>query len=229
MLHEYGVIVAKGLASLQKKLPEILADETNQELTPMNKELFSDAYEELCELNKRIDKYTQKIELLSKADERCKNLLTVPGIGPITATAMVASVGDPHVFNKGREMSAYFGLVPKHVASGHTTRTLGISKRGDRYLRSLLIHGARSVVKMAHKKTDARSLWIQQLVGRCGMNKAVVAVANKNARIAWAVMTGNTTYLAKEPADMPLKLLVNKEHSENNMAATHQAQSHEGG
>lgn len=226
LLHEYGIIVAKGLSSLQKKLPEILTDETNQELTPMNRELFSDAYDELCALNKRIDKYTQKIEQLSKTDERCKNLSTIPGIGPITATAMIAAVGDPHVFKKGRQMSAYFGLVPKHVASGHTIRTLGISKRGDRYLRSLLIHGARSVVKTANKKTDARSLWIQQLVGRCGMNKAIVALANKNARIAWAVMTSNTTYLAKELTEMPLMLTVSEQPGNNNVIAIHQGQSH---
>ena len=160
----------------------------------MSKELFSDAYDELCALNKRIDQYTHKIECLSKTDERCKDLLTIPGIGSMTATALLACVGDPHVFNNGRQLSAYFGLVPKHVASGNTTRLLGISKRGDRYVRSLLVHGARSVVKVAKKKTDAHSVWIQELIGRCGVNKTVVAVANKNARIVWALMTKGTVY-----------------------------------
>lgn len=198
LLHEYGFVIGRGLKSLRVKLPEILANERSQELTPLTKELFSDAYEELCALNERIDKYTNKIEKLAKEDERCKNLLTIPGIGPIIATAMLSSVGDPRVFTKGRQMSAYFGLVPKHVASGHNKRILSISKRGDRYIRVLLIHGARSVVKSSAKKRDVRSLWVQELVRRCGYNKAVVALANKNARIAWALMTNNTSYVEQE-------------------------------
>lgn len=221
LLHEYGFIVAKGLASLQRKLPEIVADETSQELTPINRELFADAYDELCALNERIDNYTDKLERLAQEDERCKNLLTIPGIGPITATAMMAAVGDPHVFTRGRQLSAYFGLVPRHVASGHTTRLLGISKRGDRYLRSLLIHGARAVVKVANKKTDMRSLWIKQLVDRCGMNKAVVAVANKNARIAWALMTNNTRYLTQERMHRGLAFVESGVFSDDGIVATH--------
>lgn len=196
LLHEYGFTVAKGMANLRRKLPEILDNEISQELTPMNKELFYDAYEELVSLNKRIDKYTKKIEALAKSDERCKNLLTIPGIGPITATAIISSVGDPNVFNNGRQLSAYFGLVPKHKASGHKTQILGISKRGDRYVRSMLIHGARAVVKVVKKKKDLRSLWIKQLIERCGTNKAVVAVANKNARVVWALLTNNKHYLS---------------------------------
>jgi transposase len=194
LLHEYGFTMAKGLSSIKRNLLEILSIEDHPSLTSMNRELFFDAYNELLDLNKRIDKYTDKLEQLSVKNEESKKLLSIPGIGPITATALLAAVGNPFVFNKGRQMSAYFGLVPKHKASGNKTKILGISKRGDRYIRSLLIHGARAVVKTAAKKKDQRSLWIQDLVSRCGYNKTVVAVANKNARIAWAVMTNEKFY-----------------------------------
>jgi len=194
LLQEYGIVVEQGKSRLLKVLVSLQDHEGYEELTEMNKELFWDAYEELIDLNERIVKYTRKLEDLSKHDERSQDLLTIPGIGPMTATAILAAVGDPHVFESGRALSAYFGLTPKHKGSGQKTRILGISKRGDRYVRSLLIHGARSLVKVVNKKTDPRSQWIKQLIDRCGINKAVVAVANKNARIVWALLTKQTCY-----------------------------------
>jgi len=194
LLQEYGIVVRQGKSHLLKTLVALRENEVNKELTPMNKELFWDAYEELMDLDQRIEKYTVKLEILSKKDERSQDLLTIPGIGSITATAILAAVGDPHVLKSGRELSAYFGLTPKHQGSGQKTRILGISKRGDRYVRSLLIHGARSLVKVVGEKTDPRSQWIKQLIDRCGINKAVVAVANKNVRIVWALLTKQMCY-----------------------------------
>ena len=198
LLQEYGIVINKGDRHLHAKLSVILSDidvETNHDLSDLSREMFADAHEELRALEKRIKKYTDKIEDLAKEDERCKKLLTIPGVGPITATAILSSVGDPYVFKNGRQLSAYFGLVPKHVASGNKIRMLKISKRGDRYIRAMLVHGGRSVVKSVKNKTDKRSLWIKKLLKRNEYNKVAVAVANKNARVIWAILTNDTRYV----------------------------------
>lgn len=121
------------------------------------------------------------------------------GVGDLTATAMVAAIGDAQAFQKGREVSAWLGLVPKQDSSGDHIRLLGISKRGDRYVRKLLIHGARSVVRVCDKKTDPRSMWIKDKKERCGENKAAVALANKNARIIWAILATGECYRVSQP------------------------------
>lgn len=187
LLAEYGVVVGRQVGQLRRRLPEILEDAEN-ELTGFGRGLFAELYEELVRLDKRIAACDQQIDQIFKGSELCQRLVEVEGIGPITATALVASVSDPKVFQKGRQMSAWLGLVPKQNSTGGKTVLLGISKRGDRYLRTLLIHGARAVVSRAEGKDDARSRWINQLKQRCGMNKACVALANKNARIVWALM-----------------------------------------
>jgi transposase len=127
----------------------------------------------------------------------CQRLVQVQGVGPLTATALVAAVGNAKIFKSGRQMAAWLGLVPRQCSSGGKQILLGISKRGDRYLRSLLIHGARAVVKQANHKLDAMSGWIRGLKERRGYNKACVAVANKNARILWALMAHDACYQAK--------------------------------
>jgi transposase len=187
LLAEYGIVVARAVGALRRRLPEILEDSEN-ELTALSRELFASLYQELVHLDERIRYCDEQIERLFKGDEACRRLAEVEGIGPITATALVASVGDPRVFRKGRQMSAWLGLVPRQHSTGGKTVLLGISKRGDRYLRTLLIHGARSVVSRAAGKRDARSRWITQLKQRVGTNKACVALANKNARVAWALL-----------------------------------------
>jgi len=126
-----------------------------------------------------------------------QRLETIPGVGIITATALAASVPDPTVFRSGRQFAAWLGLVPRQHSSGGKPRLLGISKRGDRYLRSLLVHGARAVVSRAAGKRDRLSLWINRLRERRGFNRTVVALANKLARIGWAVLAHNTTYQAQ--------------------------------
>lgn len=126
-------------------------------------------------------------------------------MGELTATAMVASIGDPHVFRRGREVAAWLGLVPRQHSSGEKRRLLGISKRGDRYVRKLLIHGARSVVRVCDGKKDVRSLWVKDKKDRCGANKAAVALANKNARIIWAILaTGECYRSANQPLQMAM-------------------------
>lgn len=197
LLQEHGIILPKGISAI-KKIPLTIEDATN-ELTHCGRELIKELYEEFLLLNNKIKSYEEKIKNLSKNDKRCVRLQTIPGIGKITATAIVAAVGEGEVFKKGRHFSAWLGLVPKQNSSGEKNRLLGISKRGDRYLRELLVHGARAVVAASIKKTktDRFSLWIRQLVARCGINKAVVAIANKNARIAWALLANKCSYNAE--------------------------------
>jgi len=121
-------------------------------------------------------------------DAACVRLQTIPGLGPVSATALVGAVGDGRQFKNGRAMAAWLGLVPRQDSSGGKPRLLGISKRGDRYLRSLLIHGARAVQRTCANKTDGRSRWLQALSRRQHKNVATVALANRNARVAWALL-----------------------------------------
>lgn len=193
LLAEYGIVVARQVSQLRRRLPEIL-ESCDNELSDFARELFAGQYDELVHLDTQIRSCDQQIDRVFKERPTCRRLAKVEGIGPITATALVASVGDPQVFSKGRQMSAWLGLVPRQHSTGGKIVLLGISKRGDRYLRTLLIHGARSVVSRAEGKSDARSRWIIQLKQRCGMNKAVVALANKNARIAWALLASDEAY-----------------------------------
>lgn len=193
LLTEYGIVVSRQIGQLRGKLPEILEAGENG-LTDFARELFAGLYEELVHLDARIESCDRQVARMYQANAVCQRLGEIEGIGPITATALVAAVGDPRVFQKGRQMAAWLGLVPKQHSTGGKTMLLGISKRGDRYLRTLLIHGARSVVSRAEGKDDARSRWMVQLKQRCGMNKTCVAVANKNARIAWALLANGERY-----------------------------------
>jgi transposase len=189
LLAEYGIVIPKNIGNIRSNLPEILEDGAN-ELSGIGRETFKDLYDELVDKDKKILAYDKKIKLICNQNAKCKKLTEISGIGPITATAILAAVGDARVFKNGREMAAWLGLVPKQCSSGGKERLLGISKRGDKYLRSLLIHGARAVIFKHKNKDDTKSKWAKQLVERRGINKAVVAVANKNARIIWAKLTG---------------------------------------
>jgi transposase len=151
-------------------------------------------HKQLKVYNDEIAAYDKKIEALAKQDVKCRAIMEIEGIGPLTASAMVATIGDAKIFKNGREVSAWLGLVPKQHSSGNTTRLSGISKRGDRYVRTLLVHGARAVVNTCESKTDGRNLWIANKKHRCGYNKAAVAVANKNARIIWAILATGECY-----------------------------------
>jgi transposase len=196
LLLEYGVIIPKGISYVRKEIPCILEDAGN-ELTSMFRALLNELYEEMMHLDERIKTLEDKLKTVCNQNENCQRLLTIPGVGLLSATAMVAAVGDSSVFKNGRELAAWLGLVPRQHSTGGKPTLLGISKRGDTYLRTLLIHGGRTVVRVATKYQDQRNQWIHQLDKRRGKNIAAVAVANKNARIAWALLSNQTTFQAK--------------------------------
>jgi len=193
LLAEYGIIIAEGIGRLRKAIPLILEDAEN-ELTAEGREFLLDQYDELCELDKKIGRYDDKLNRIFKDNQVCQALSQIRGVGPLIATAMLSATGDASVFKNGRQMSAWLGLVPRQKSSGEKKITLGISKRGDNYLRKLLVHGTRSVVYRAKNKTDEKSCWINNLVLRRGTNKACVALANKNVRIICAVMKNGWEY-----------------------------------
>lgn len=195
LLAEYGIAIAQGPSMLRKAIPELLEDADNG-LSFGFRELLSDLYGELRHLQSSIDTLTERIERQVRQDGDGRRLLEVPGIGPITASALLAAVGDARQFQNGRQMAAFLGLVPRQHSSGGKTRLLGIHKRGDSYLRGLLVHGPRSVLRTAADKPDDRSRWLMNLATRRHRNIAIVAQANKTARIAWAILTTEQRYRA---------------------------------
>ena len=197
LLMEYGIIIPQGFYNI-KRLLEILEDNKDK-LTPRSLTIFTQLYEQFKIYHEQLSMYDKQLEQLAEQDTLCKELMKIDGIGPITASAITATVGDAKVFKNGREMSAWLGLVPKQHSSGNTVRLSGISKRGDSYVRKLLVHGARSVLNNCEKKRDRRSIWIADKKNRCGYNKACVALANKNARIIWAIMAKGECYRKPMP------------------------------
>ncbi len=193
LLLEYGIVIPTGFSNLKLKLNE-LHDETNHELTCHIKEVIQDTYDEFKELSRRIAHYDKKIEIINKENDSCMLLQTIPGIGPISAMALYASMGNGSQFKNGREMAAHIGLVPKQHSSGDRQLLLGITKQGNADLKELLIHGARAVVRTAPKKADKRSNWINKLSMRKHANVVATAVANRTARIAWAVLQSRKPY-----------------------------------
>lgn len=158
-----------------------------------------ESIDRLSQLREHCEQYTQRIHLQAKASPLCRRLMQEAGIGPISASAFVATVGDAAHYRNGRQLSASLGIVPRQHSSGGKAVLLGISKRGDSYLRMLLIHGARSVLRCAPGKTDPLSCWLQQLAARRGVNRAAVALANKNARRLWAIWRAEGALLAAHP------------------------------
>jgi len=193
LLIEYGVVIPQGINQLRKAIPDILEDAENS-LSSYFRELLRELYEEIVHFDERIETIELKLKVISEQNEDCQRLLTIPGVGLLTATALIAAIGDISVFKSGRELAAWIGLVPRQHSTGGKPRLLGISKRGDTYLRTLLIHGGRSVVRVAHKHQDKRNQWIGEIKQRRGENISNVAVANKNARIAWALLTKKQDY-----------------------------------
>jgi transposase len=201
LLAEYGIAVALGIVKLRKQLPEILEDAGNG-LTMAARKIFADLQAQLIELDKQVAAYGDRIEAVHRSSAVSQRLAEIPGIGPLIATALIAALGDGKAFKSARQVAAWLGLVPRQDSSGGKSRLLGISKRGDVYLRTLLIHGARAVVNAAAKKDDAQSRWINELVKRRNANIAAVAVANKNARIVWALLTQSGHYEAPVAASV---------------------------
>jgi transposase len=193
LLLERGITVARGRQKLEKELPEILSDATS-DLSPRLRQLINDLREEWETLDDRIAAFDAEFMALARADEAARRLMSVPGIGALNATALVAAVGDGSAFRRGRDMAAWLGLVPRQATTGGKPRLLGISKRGNRYLRKQLIHGARSVLPYLAERDTPLGRWVKTLLARVHKNKAVVALANKLARIAWAMLAHGGRY-----------------------------------
>jgi transposase len=194
-LGEYGIVARQGVAVLRKALPEILEDAENGLMSDF-RALLAGLREDLVYLDERVMTLDQTINTLANSHLDVRRLLKLRGVGPITATALVASLGDGLQFQRGRDASAWVGLVPGQHSSGGKDRLLGISKRGDAYLRTLLIHGARSAIRAAKGKEDSLSRWVQNLCSRRNKNIAAVALANKTMRMAWAILKSGADYQA---------------------------------
>ena len=193
LLHEYGMVRPKGVAKFRQAVVSKLEAEKDKR-TPLSQEMFWKLVEEFAALEKQLAYDQEKLEALAATHPACQRLMTIPGIGPLTATALVAAVSDASAFTNGRQCAAWLGLVPRQYSTGGQARLLGMSKRGESYLRKLLIHGARATIRWVGRKTDRRSQWIRQLRERRGKNRTAVAVANKNARIVWALLTSHQDY-----------------------------------
>lgn len=194
-LLDRGFAIAKSITRTRRLVPEILSDLEN-ELTPLAREAIAELHDLFRDLDRRIAIFDKKIDAVFRGSERCQRIATIKGVGPKTATAIVAAIGDGSEFKNGRHLAAWIGLVPRQFSSGDRTTLMGISKRGSQHLRSLLVHGARAVVRTAPSKTDLNNQWVNQLRERRGFNRATVAVANKNARIIWAVLQTGEPYRA---------------------------------
>jgi len=192
---EYGLVAPRGVAALRQQIPQWLEDGDNG-LSDLFRRLLSESFARLQAFDSHDAFYTEEVERQSKQDEACQRLQTIPGFGPIVSSVFHSQIGEGEAYRRGRDVSAAVGLVPRQHSSGGKDTLLGISKRGDRYLRSLLVHGARAVVSRAEHKDDRLSLWINKIRAERGFNKAVVALANKMARIGWAVLAHNTVYQA---------------------------------
>lgn len=190
---EYGLVAPKELLHLRSAIPSWLEDQENG-LSGRFRRLLLGLWRDLQTLDERIEELDREIEQIARQDPVAMRLQQVRGIGPLTATALLATVGDASQFSNGREMAASFGLTPKQNSSGGRERLLGISKRGDAYLRSLLVHGARAVIRTAQAKTDRLSTWVIRIATTRHPNIAAVALANKTARIVWAMLTKGTDY-----------------------------------
>ena len=195
-LFEYGVVVAQGIGTLRRRVPELIEDADNG-LPLAMRELLASEREELAHLDERVKQFDAPLDALVREDEACRRLQTIPGVGPKVASALVAAAGDGRAFGSGREFAAWLGLTPRQRSTGGRTVLGGISKRGDRYLRALLVHGARAALRVAPKREDRRSRWAVSVHGRRGANIAAVALANKTARTAWALLTREQSYHAQ--------------------------------
>jgi len=193
LLGEHGVVVARDITRIRRALGEI-ADSHESAFGDIFIDMLRDMRDELAELDIRLASYNRRIKNLFRSNEMCQRIGQIEGVGLITATALVAAIGDKSCFKNGRQFAAWLGLVPKQHSSGGKARLLGISKRGDRYLRTLLIHGARAVLGKAAGKTDARSQWIGRMRERRHPNVVAVAIANKNARIIWSLLSRDQEY-----------------------------------
>ena len=195
ILLDRGIAFGQSITRSRQMIPKIVADQTN-EPTDLCREMLSEFLAVLHETDMRVVAFDRRIAKVFRESEACQRIAKVRGVGPKTATAVIAAVGDGRDFDNGRHMAAWLGLVPRQHSSGDRRLMMGVSKRGDQPLRTLLVHGARAVVRTAARKSDGLSQWVNELRARRGANKAIVAVANKNDRIIWALLAKSEEYRA---------------------------------
>jgi transposase len=194
-LLEHGVAIRRGPSYLMAQVQEILAG-GGTSFSARLRGLLRELRQEWDELDKRIEQTNAELQRIAKVHDACHRLMEVPGIGPLVSTALVAAIGNGVTFRKGRDLSAWLGLVPRQHSTGGKPKLLGISKLGNEYLRRMFLHGARSVVMQMERKPSALAMWLSDLTKRTHRNVAVVALANKMARIAWAILSKGTRYCA---------------------------------
>lgn len=195
LLAEYGITLPQGIGHVAKRLPEIV-ENTENDLPGMFCDLLIRLGVHLRELDRQTQELEEQIHAWHRSNEESQKLEQIPGIGVLTASALIASIGDARNFKNGRELAAWLGLVPRQHSSGGKVLLQGISKRGDAYLRTLMVHGARSVIRVAQRKTTRTDRWSTEMLGRRHTNVAAVARANKNARVAWALLAHGRDYNA---------------------------------
>ena len=195
LLAEFGIIIPQGIHHVRQQLPAILEDADNR-LPGLFREQLSLLQAHMVHLFEVTGTLDKQIEQCHQHHPLCQRIGKIPGIGPITASALIATIGNARNFENGRQLAAWLGLVPRQHSSGGKQVLLGISKRGDTYLRTLLIHGARAVLQSVKRKQDALSGWASRLLARRNNNIAAVALANKNARIVWALLAKDQEYCA---------------------------------
>lgn len=193
ILAERGIVFAKSISRARREFP-VIAQDLNNPLTPMLRQMMTELIEELRMLDERIRVMDRHIDQVLQANDAYQRLSRIEGVGPKTATAIVAAVGDPNEFKNGRHFAAWLGLVSRQHSSGERLQLLGISKRGDKYLRTLLVHGARAVLRTAPKKNDHKHMWAIELAARRGPAKAIVAIVNKMARVIWVLLAKKEEY-----------------------------------
>ena len=193
LLGEFGRVVAKGIHHLPKRVPALL-EQQGHVLPAQFRALIARLRAHLKDLDEQVRALEAQILAWHRGSELSQRLEQIPGIGPLAATALVASIADARAFRNGRQVSAWLGLVPRQNSSGGKRTLLGMSKRGDVYLRTLLIHGARSAIFAAQHRGHGESAWLRELLKRRHANVAAVAVANRNARIAWALLAHDREY-----------------------------------
>lgn len=186
LLSEFGIVIPLGIKTISKHVPDILEDGENG-LPGAMRHLIERLTDNLKEMDRQVNELEAQIQWWHRDNAASRKLAEIPGLGPITASAIVATIGDAREFKNGRQLAAWLGLVPRQHSSGGRQNLLGISKRGDTYLRTLLIHGARAVIRFAESKAEPDS-WLRKLMERRNKNVAAVALANKNARIVWALL-----------------------------------------
>jgi transposase len=192
LLGEFGIVVSGGMARLRRVMIEIGTGQ--RELPLLVRQTIGELYERMLAQDRKAQEYERRISQLAKQDAAASRLMQIEGVGPITASALVASVGNARLFRSGREFAAWLGLTPRQHSSGGKTKLGGITKRGDVRLRTLLIHGTRTALQHAAKKEDRKSQWVMELKSRSCNNVAAVALAAKHARIIWAMLVRGTEY-----------------------------------